>query len=264
MTTNNQRRLALKGIGLGLAAGVVGVMGPLQAQAADASLVPPGARILGGLTAHLAAAPRRRNFKTVPMILNEPSQWDHEALSEVISYTSGPKQVWDNTAIGGPWLNLMRNAMNAQIWSFRHPEFLCVSATHGPAQLALYDEAAWDKYQLAALAGAKNPRDGFWSESATSRMDPSDHEAADGPFSAADSSIAVLLRRGAVFTACHNAIWELAGHLLAAKVNPDHLSHEQLAADLTNHVVPSVIVTPGAVATLVELQHAGFTYGSSA
>ena len=71
----------------------------------------------------------------------------------------------------------------------------------------------------------------------------------------------MLERRGAVFTACHNAIWELAGQLLATNVNPDHLSHDQLAADLTNHVVPSVIVTPGAVATLVELQHAGSTYG---
>src|SRR5271156_1067973 len=37
------------------------------------------------LTARLEKAPRRRNYKMVPMILNHPDQWDHEALSKVIS-----------------------------------------------------------------------------------------------------------------------------------------------------------------------------------
>ena len=76
----------------------------------------------------LAKAPRRRDFKTVPMILNEPSQWDDEALREVMAYKPVPKQVWDNTKIESPWLNLMRNSLNAQIWSFKHPDFLAVSA----------------------------------------------------------------------------------------------------------------------------------------
>ena len=42
-------------------------------------------------------APRRRDFKTVPMILERPDQWDHAALAEVTGYRGGPKQVWDNT-----------------------------------------------------------------------------------------------------------------------------------------------------------------------
>jgi hypothetical protein len=29
-----------------------------------------------------------------------------------------------------------------------------VSATHGSAHLALYDQETWDKYQLAKIAGA--------------------------------------------------------------------------------------------------------------
>jgi hypothetical protein len=62
-----------------------------------------------------AAAPRRRNFKTVPMILNHASEWDAVALA----YKSEPKQSWDNTDLTGPWLNGMRNSMNAQIWSLQ-------------------------------------------------------------------------------------------------------------------------------------------------
>jgi hypothetical protein len=28
------------------------------------------------------------------------------------------KQVWDNTGIASPWLNVMRNSLNTQVWSF--------------------------------------------------------------------------------------------------------------------------------------------------
>jgi len=40
--------------------------------------------------------------------------------------------------------------------------------------------------------------------------------------------------RGVVFLGCHNAIWELAGSLIAGGINPDGATHEELAADLTN------------------------------
>ena len=86
-----------------------------------------------------------------------------------------------------------------------------------------------------------------------------DHELPDGAFSSHDNSIAALQQRGVVFLSCHNAIWELA-ELDGANANPDKLPLDVLAADLTNHVIPSAIVTPGAVGTLPELQQAGFTY----
>jgi hypothetical protein len=39
----------------------------------------------------------------------------------VLSYRPVPRQAWDNIDIGGPWLSLMRNTLNTQIWSFKHP-----------------------------------------------------------------------------------------------------------------------------------------------
>src|ERR1700681_730500 len=125
------------------------------AAAVESALTPPGATHLDALKKRLAQAPRRRDFKAVPMILNHQEQWDQEALTEVLSYRPAPRQAWDNTDIAGPWLNLMRNALNSQIWSFKHPDFLAVSVTHGTALLALYDQAMWDKYQLTRLAGEK-------------------------------------------------------------------------------------------------------------
>ena len=40
------------------------------------------------------------------------------------------------------------------VLGFNHPDFLVVSTTRGSALLALYDQAMWDKYQLAKRAGA--------------------------------------------------------------------------------------------------------------
>jgi hypothetical protein len=68
------------------------------------------------------------------------------------------------------------------------------------------------------------------------------------------------MRRGVVFLACHNAIAEQADRLIKKDVNPDKLSFEQLTAELTNHLIPEVVLTPGVVATLPLLQQAGFHY----
>ena len=90
--------------------------------------------------------------------------------------------------------------------------------------------------------------------------DPADFQSADGAFSSKDNSVLVLRRRGVVFMACHNTIWELAERLVGAEQNPDHLAVDAIAAELTNHLIPDVVLTPGMVATLVKLQQSGFAY----
>ncbi len=241
-------------------------MGVAMAEGARARIWPPpdlepgAARSLRELTRALARAPRRRDFKAVPMILTDRGNWDSEALDLVLHYRAGPRQVWDNTAIGSPWLNLMRNAMNTQIWSFRHPNFLCVSATHGSAHLALYDGFIWDKYRLGALTKGKAPSNKFVKETTAAHANPRDYEDTQGVYSPHDNSIPVLQGRGAVFLACHNEIWELTMKLHKKGINPEHLNHERMAAEFTNHLIPGVILTPGIVGTLPELERAGFQY----
>jgi hypothetical protein len=262
MTMLSNRRAALQTFGLSLA--VTGTMAGLLSgrahAAALATLTTPGARRLRELMDRLERAPRRRDFKTVPMILNNPDQWDHEALAEALAYKAAPKQVWDNTDIASPWLNLMRNSLNAQIWSFNHPDFLAVSITHGTAHLALYDQTMWDKYQLDKLAGANFASNTLILEQKAAAADAANYEDPDGVFSPHDNSIPALMRRGVIFMSCHNAIWEEATKLHDSGINPDKLSLDALAADLTNHLIPGVVLTPGAVATLPELQQVGFYY----
>jgi hypothetical protein len=263
MTFVSGRRSAIRFFGLGIAASAIGlsIEGATKARAAISSaLTPRDGEQLNALIQRLAKAPRRRDFNSVPMILTNPEQWDHEALSETMAYKSIAKQAWDNTDIAGPCLNMIRNALNGQIWSFKHPDFLAVSVTHGTANLALYDQATWDKYQLTRFAGEKFKTNTLIESRKAESADPAHFEDPAGAFSSADNSIPALMRRGVVFMSCHNAIWEQAAALIKAEVNPDKLSHEALAAELTNHLVAGVVVIPGAAATLPELQRVGFHY----
>jgi intracellular sulfur oxidation DsrE/DsrF family protein len=183
-------------------------------------------------------------------------------LTEVLSYRPAPRQAWDNSDIGGPWLYLMRNALNSQIWSFKHSDFLAVSVTHGTAQLALYDLAMWEKYQLTSLAGGEFKTDTLITEGKSAMADFTDYEDPMRSFASKDSSIPALMGRGVVFMSCHNAIWEQAALLLKSGINPDNLSQAQLAAELTDHLVDGVVLIPGATGTMPELQQVGFHYAT--
>ena len=256
---NTNRRQSLLGLGMAVAA-TAGF-----ARSADASpeapLAAKGAKTLEALHAHLAKTPRRRDYKSVPMILDNRDQWDAEALDAVLHYAGGPKQSWDNTDLAGPWLNVMRNSMNSQIISFKHPEFLCVSATHGTAQFALYDDVLWEKYQVGSkLLGGKPDKNSFIVLPEGASHDPANYEDTKGAFSAPGNSVTTLQKRGAVFLVCHNAIWEHCQRLISMEINPDKLTIDEMCAEISNQLIPGTILTPGAVGTLVELATAGFSY----
>jgi molybdopterin-binding protein len=257
---DQSRRNVLKGAILGLGAGMVAsALNPTAAKAEEVgALIPKGARTLKELAERLAKAPRRRNFKSLPMVLTDKNQWDWEALDEVFNYRGGPKQVWDNEDIHSAWLNVMRNSMNAQIWSYKNLDFLCVSACHGNAQFALYDDYVWETY-ITPLTKGKLKKN-VWLKMKPGMLEKDSYKDESGAFSPADNSVEALIERGAVFLACHNQTWEMAGALLKAGINPNNLTHDELSADLTNHIIPQAIVTPGVVATIPELQMRGFHY----
>jgi hypothetical protein len=254
------RRSALLSFG-SAAVGVALFGGEAGRATAGESPISLAAGELRDFSARLGKAPRRRDFKTVPMILDDPDLWDGAALDEVIAYRGAYKQVWDNTAIEGPWLNLMRNSINAQMFSFRHPDFLAISATHGTAHLALFDQAMWEKYQFANLAGGKFKTNTLILDKPASSL-AADYEDPSSVFGPAGDTIPALQSRGVVFLACHNAIWELSAKLLQIGANPDHLSQEAIAAELTNRLIDGAVLTPGMVATIPELQRAGFYYAT--
>ena len=223
--------------------GLSGLTAGIAALAAGpAAAASGGAGTIAELQARLAKLPARRDFKTVPLVLDMPGLWDDAAIREVAAYRGAPRQVWDNKDLASGWTGFMRNALNGQTLSFKNKDFLTVSMTRGDAQLALFDQACWDKYGLAKLTNGKFASNTFIVPGAGDAQDP---------------SIPTLMKRGVVFMACHNAIWGAAGRVLAGGAKG---TQEEIAADLTNHLLPGVILTPGALATLPVLQDAGFHY----
>ena len=240
----------------GRATAALAAIGLAPSSAAAASSAPAGA--LKELTDRLASAPRRRNFKTVPLILTEHRDWDHEAAAEVMAYRFKSRQVWDNSDLSGPWPGLMRESMNGHAFALGYSDFLAVSATHGEAHLALFSQGIWDKYNLADLVGRKFASNTLIVEH--NGVSPSDNlQNPQGFYGPMNNNIVSLQKRGAVFIACHDTIHYFARKLAGMAAFAER-SADEIAADLTNNLVPGAVLVPSVVAYLVELQRSGFTY----
>jgi hypothetical protein len=254
------RRSATKLVGAAAAASLsmrIGAGGALAAD--DTDYLPAEAARLKRLFQELAGLPRRRTFKTLPMILTRPEQWDSEAVDAVIAF-DGPRQLFDTTRLAGPWVNQIRNTLNTQVFSLQQSNFLCVAAPHGGAALALFTQEAWNRYRLADQTDGAFKQNTLLADpdfSAAAGMDPT---SAQGLYSDAGNLIPTLQKRGVVFLACHNAIWELTAALLKRGNNPEGRTHGELAADLTNSLIPGAICTPGIEAMIGKFQNAGFVY----
>ena len=78
---DTDRRTTLAGFGAAL---MLAASSPAQAESSDPK-GPPGAA-LAELSELLRKAPRLRDFKSVPMILENPDFWDSELLIEVLNW----------------------------------------------------------------------------------------------------------------------------------------------------------------------------------
>jgi hypothetical protein len=222
--------------------------------------VPSGKKLVR-LSNDLAAAPRTRKFTSVPFIVTSTELWDHEAAELLLSYEYHALQVWESTDLGAPWINLMREALNGQVFAHGNADFLAVAAVHGNAHLALFTQAAWEKYKLAQVGGGHANFNSFIVEK--SGVSPRDDlQDLNGFYGPQNNNIVSLQRRGAVFLGCHDSIHAIARHLHQSDQFSD-TSPDAIAADLTNNLIPGVVLVPSVVAFLVELQRAGFTYSKA-
>jgi hypothetical protein len=250
------RRGAFRAFGQGtLALSVTAAL----ASRVDADVAPAlsGHGKLVDLSYDLATLPRRHDFRTVPFLLNDKRFWDHEAADALLAY-GAPRQMWEATELAAPWLSLMRESLNSQIVSFGHKDFLAVAAVHGGAHLALFTQAAWDKYKLATKTNGKFTSNTLIIE--RPGVSPGDDfENPEGFYGPYNNNIVSLQRRGMVFVACHDSIHAMARSLHAAPEFSDPTSDE-IAADLTNSLVPGAVLVPSMVAFIAELQRAGYGY----
>jgi intracellular sulfur oxidation DsrE/DsrF family protein len=224
----------------------------------DTTYVGKSTGALKELSDRLLAAPRRRDFKSVPLVVTDRGDWDHDAAAQLLSYKYRSIQVWENANLSGPWLGLMREAMNGQVFAHGNTDFLAVSATHGEAHLALFSQAMWDKYRISELVGHKFTSNSLIVE--REGVSPTDDlQSVSGFYGPLNNNITTLQRRGAVFLACHDSIHAIA-RKLAGEAGFAAAPAKEIAAELTNNLIPNAVLVPSVVAYLVELQKVGFTY----
>lgn len=257
------RRFALGALGASAVAAVTVGASPVSAKEKTAyPATSQGGRKLRNLSAKLAKAPRRRDFTSVPFMADRKDLWDHEASAVLLGYDGGPRQAWEASEISAAWLNLMRESMNGQVFAHGNEDFLAVAAVHGTAHHSLFSQTMWDKYGLAEMAGSKSKRNDFIvGKSGATEKD--DHQDVNGFYGPANNNIPSLQKRGAVFVACHDSIHAIA-RAIASKESNSGMPADAVAADLTNNLIPGVVLVPSVVAYLAELQDARFTYAKGA
>ena len=273
MTFVAHRRNALFGLGAGLGTGLGAgmvlsmLMHDEAAKAAVGSTLEPAdaGSLPGTCRGNSQACPAAAIFQDAP---DDPGQSGacgmRRTLSALLAYKGKVKQAWDNTDLTGPWLNAMRNSMNTQIWGFKEPNFLCrFGDPRRCAQLALYDQATRDKYQLPQNSPAE--------------MSPATHFIIAPPAPSHDPGISIRPRRPVLVPAkkhrgaagARRRVLGMPQRDLGARRTaparskiPPTICRSMTGSprNSSNHLIPDVVLTPGAVATPVNLQQAGFAY----
>lgn len=246
----NRRGLLTGSVALGLAC---------SAKAAPAmpviGVVPVESR-LSALSTQLKHLPRRRDFSNLPRILDHPDMWDDAAFDTLCAYSGIQKMIGLGESLNGLWPVQAQNLLNSEIISFGHPDALLVVGLYGEAQLALYDRDAWSRFGLDRLVSSERRVAPLQRKS---MLGAQNHHDEAGVYDEAGRGIPTLQARGAVFMACHNAVWTHAGRLVSLGGATGSMVQERLAAELTNHIDQRAIVIPSVLGAMAELQRAGFS-----
>ncbi|HEY5090801.1 MAG TPA: hypothetical protein VIK30_12570 [Polyangia bacterium] len=157
----------------------------------------------------------------------------------------------------------MRNSLNGYQFGWNEgPGTLHVAGVlNGLGVAQGVDDEMWSRYGLAAVL----TRNGDSVKSpAADRLNPWLHPAAqyprddadpNGPFNQ-DASIGTLLRRGATFYVCNNALRSLAAKIVEGGAGKDV---ESVHADLRRNLIPGALLVPAGVTTVDALQQEHFT-----
>jgi intracellular sulfur oxidation DsrE/DsrF family protein len=159
----------------------------------------------------------------------------------------------------------MRNSLNGYQfgWGEGPGSLHAAAVLNGLGVAQGVDDGMWARYQIAAVlahngdpvkaAGAERGNPWLHAAAAYPRND------ADGsaPFNQ-DASVETLLRRGATFYVCNNALRGLAMKIMETG-SPGARDLDALHADLRKSLFPGAILVPAGVTTIDALQQEHFT-----
>lgn len=213
-----------------------------------------GIAALGSIGAMAPAAQAQR--------IEMASNWDLSDFNQLLHHPARVKQAYDVTpANSGPFEHML-NSFNGLQFGFGIPanQIQIVAVMRGMASLLIFDDAAWQKYQLGALAKVNDPKTGkpalrniFYPSKTNLKYTSTDPENPNSLYG--DSSIQALQQRGLRILGCHNATWFMAKYI-RRKTHLDQ-PQQKVFDDLMAHTLPGVFVVAAAVAALALLQSEG-------
>lgn len=227
-----------------------------------------GSAVLGWL-------PRQAHAATPPSTQVEAdwffsqTEWNAAAFNQLLRARKTIKQLFDMKDPDGEMLVVhVHNAMTGLERGFGIPseKILVVAALRAKANLLLFDDYAWRKYQLGVAYKVKDPKTGkpaerniFYrstmaSDGKYASDDPNDPRSIES-----DSSIQAIQRRGVQMLCCHMATEGIASY--AVKRLKLKVSQETVAQDFLAHLIPGVLVVPSMVSAIPMLEtHGRFAY----
>jgi hypothetical protein len=218
-----------------------------------------------GAAAMAALGPAGNTPAADAQLVYTTTDWNPADFNRVLRSPAHIKQAYDVVPInGGKFLNNIKNSLNGLHYGFGIPvqQIKVVAGLHGPANMLNFDDYVWNKYQIGAWLGVKDPATGqpatkniFYPSKAGAALKYSSNDPDSRESIYQDSSIQALQHRGVTFLSCHTATEEQVRALIHhsnLKQQPEEIVHDMLA-----HMIPGAIVVASMVAALALLQTEG-------
>lgn len=197
------------------------------------------------------------------------TNWQAASFQQLLKQPFDAKQMFDVTAIDdGSAFDHMVNALNGLQFGFGIPadKIKIIGAFRAKATFLNFSDSLWEKYRIGELAKVDDPKTGkpatrniYYASAAGNPPKYASQDPNNEASAFQDASIQALQSRGVQLLACHIALaWQARS--LVKKLHLQQTSEEVLQ-DLSNHLVPGVLIVPSMVSAIAMLQNKGqFAY----
>jgi len=222
-------------------------------------------KFAAGLAAATAAVGQTTAISSAHDLRPTDSAYAFDDYERIVSRDVTMRMLYEWPNVTNPIIfNNLSNGLNGFQFSYDLPsnQIQVVVQAYATANLAMYDDVVWANYRLGEVFKVLDPTTGepairnIWF---ASKIRPADQPPEDrtNPYYS-DLSIEGLQRRGVLFLICHQTVHAHAGAVAASEQNTDHLSADQVLADIQAHLIPGGLLVPAAVGELVRLQDKGY------